>query len=138
MTLKSNGTCCERRAQHRLLDGALAVAHRDYDAGSNIEFLFGTLSRVEFRIEVGAYAFEMGRGDILHLGLICALARIDIVELAFAARSRIRGNACVQGLRNADNRGVDRQLQAKVVPASELEVLTYRTVAAQRRFGSAF
>jgi hypothetical protein len=58
------------------------------------------------------------RGDRLHLDLILPLPRIDIVELALAARTRIRLPGLGKRLGDADDRIRFRQTEPQVVDAA--------------------
>src|SRR5579885_110631 len=72
------------RTPDGIMDGTLAVADRDDDAGFDRKWSGRRRNLVEARLQPCADALEMRRRDLFHLDLIIAIARIYIVELLFA------------------------------------------------------
>ena len=89
-------------------------------------------------MEVSAQAFEMLGGDLLHFNLIIALSRVNVIELFFAAQSRIRRNAGVKRFGNSENFRIERKFQTQVIESPEFEPVINRSVFFKRLVSSVF
>src|SRR5512143_3250641 len=90
-----------KRAGNRVVNGALAIADRYYDACPDWKAHVGSGNVSKLGFEISADPFEMFAGDLFHLILILAAARINVVKLSLTGSSTIHRDASVERLRNS-------------------------------------
>ena len=88
------------------------------------------LDGLEVRRQIGADPLEVIGGDLFHLDLHSAIARIDVIELLLPALAAVGFNLAVDEFGHANDRSASRRGQAEIVEPGEFIV---RTVEMLRR-----
>ena len=101
ITLKGKWRLRERAA-HGVEDRPLAVPDRDDDAGLDRKVSPPRGNRLEARRQQRADPAEVLRREALHVHLVVAVPRVDVVELLFARRPRLPRGSPLERLGDPD------------------------------------
>ena len=104
---------------------SLAIIHGNDDRGLAIERLTVKVWRfIIMRINACTNGFEMQSNSFFHFYLHLAVARIDVIELAFTALSRIRLLCCVEIFIDMEEFPFATEEQTQVVKSGKSKLMT--------------